>query len=58
MSSIEEGGYLERTFIYMMSMFQFVWFDAYEDYSCFCEVSFFAVSKVSKWNKEQRLSFV
>jgi hypothetical protein len=29
--------------------------DAYEDYSCFGEVGF---SKVSKWYKEQRLSFV
>jgi hypothetical protein len=26
---------------------------AYEDYSCFGEVSFFIMSKVSKWNKEQ-----
>jgi hypothetical protein len=32
--------------------------DAYEDYNCFGEVSFFVVSKVSKWNKEQRLNFV
>jgi hypothetical protein len=32
--------------------------DTYEDYNCFGEVSFFIVSKVSKWNKEQRLSFV
>jgi hypothetical protein len=32
--------------------------DAYEDYSCFGEVSFFVVLKVSEWNKEQRLSFV
>jgi hypothetical protein len=30
--------------------------DAYEDYSCFGEVNFFVVSKVSKWNKEHRLS--
>jgi hypothetical protein len=27
--------------------------DAYEDCSCFDEVSFFIMSKVSKWNKEQ-----
>jgi hypothetical protein len=26
--------------------------DAYEEYNCFGEVSFFVVSKVSKWNKE------
>jgi hypothetical protein len=32
--------------------------DAYEDYSCFGEVSFFIMSKVSKWKIEQRLSFV
>jgi hypothetical protein len=25
-------------------------FDAYEDYNCFGEVSFFVVSNVSKWN--------
>jgi hypothetical protein len=25
--------------------------DAYEDYICFDEVTFFVVSKVSKWNK-------
>jgi hypothetical protein len=25
--------------------------DVYEDYSCFGEVSFFAVSQVSKWNR-------
>jgi hypothetical protein len=31
---------------------------AYEFYNCFSEVSFFVVSKVSKWNKEQQLSFV
>jgi hypothetical protein len=27
--------------------------NAYEDYSCFSEVSFFVVPKVSNWNKEQ-----
>jgi hypothetical protein len=27
--------------------------DAYEDYNCFSDVSFFVVSEVSKWNKEQ-----
>jgi hypothetical protein len=27
--------------------------DAYEDYNCFGEVSFFVLLKVSKWNKEQ-----
>jgi hypothetical protein len=27
--------------------------DAYEDYSCFGEVNFFVVSKVSKCNKDQ-----
>jgi hypothetical protein len=32
--------------------------DAYEDYNCFDEGSVFVMSKVSKWNKEQRLSFV
>jgi hypothetical protein len=32
--------------------------DAYGDYNCFGEVSFFVVSKVSKRNKEQRLNFV
>jgi hypothetical protein len=32
--------------------------DAYEDYSCFDEVSIFIMLKVSKWNKEQQLSFV
>jgi hypothetical protein len=32
--------------------------DAYEDYSYFGEVSSFFVLKVSKWNKDQRLSFV
>jgi hypothetical protein len=32
--------------------------DAYEDYSCFGEVSFFIVSEISEWNKEQWLSFV
>jgi hypothetical protein len=31
--------------------------DAYEDYSCFGEVSFFVVSKVSKLNKEQQINF-
>jgi hypothetical protein len=31
--------------------------DAYEDYNCFGEVSFFVASKVSKWNKVQQLSF-
>jgi hypothetical protein len=25
--------------------------DAYEDYSCFSEVSVFVMSKVSKWNR-------
>jgi hypothetical protein len=32
--------------------------DAYEDYNFYVEVSFFIVSKVLKWEKEQRLSFV
>jgi hypothetical protein len=32
--------------------------DAYEDYSCFGDVSSFIVLKVSKWNKQQRSSFV
>jgi hypothetical protein len=32
--------------------------DAYEDYNCFGEVTFYVVLKVSKWNKEQRLSFM
>jgi hypothetical protein len=41
-----------------MCKFQLVWFDAYEDYNCFGEVSFFIVSKASKWNKEQRLSLI
>jgi hypothetical protein len=27
--------------------------DAYEDYNCFGEISFFVMLKVSKWNKEQ-----
>jgi hypothetical protein len=27
--------------------------EAYENYNCFGEVSFFVMSKVSKWNKEQ-----
>jgi hypothetical protein len=26
--------------------------DAYEDYSCFGEVTFFVVLKVSEWNKD------
>jgi hypothetical protein len=34
------------------------WVEVYGDYSCIGEVSFFVMSKVSKWNKEQRLSFV
>jgi hypothetical protein len=32
--------------------------DAFEDYNWFGEVSFFVVSNVSKWNKEQRINFV
>jgi hypothetical protein len=31
--------------------------DAYEDYNCFGEVSFFVSSKVPTWNKEQRFKF-
>jgi hypothetical protein len=32
--------------------------DAYEDYSCFGEVSLFVMLKVSRRNTQQRLSFV
>jgi hypothetical protein len=31
--------------------------NAYGDYNCFGEIRFFVLSKVSKWNKKQRLSF-
>jgi hypothetical protein len=46
----------ERLFMYVQVSTCLV--EAYDDYSCFGEVSFFVVSKVSKWKEEQRLSFV
>jgi hypothetical protein len=49
---------LVRTFMCMMCKFSACLVYAYEDYSCFGEVSFSIMLKVSEWNKEQQLSFV
>jgi hypothetical protein len=55
-----ERQWLERAFIYMVCKFQLVWLMHMRitRYNCFGQLSFFVVSNVSKWSKEQRLSFV
>jgi hypothetical protein len=53
------GTSYERTFIYLYGVqVSTSLADAFDDYSCFGEDSFFIVSKVSKWNKDQLLSKV